>query len=156
MGLIDGLINKALYRGKQQVLNKVGVGDASISNKVDDVREQGKLSKFLENHPSYTEESIKEYLKTVALEAVNKNYQHPADEKTIEKLMKDSKLDKMASMQIENASVNLYNENAKLLGGKIVFSDGRDQYWLFLRFEINGDEFKLNYCQMQKGMVEGF
>ena len=43
--------------------------------------EKGKMKKFLENHPTYTEESIKELLKSFATEIVNKNLTASFDEK---------------------------------------------------------------------------
>ena len=143
------------YRAKQSVLNKVGVGQSNMVSTTDDLIEKGKLKKFLENHPTYTEDSIKQTLKDIALEIVNKNLTHSADPKVIEKLSNDVKITKYSNMQIVGCSINGYNENAGLFMAKVTFTDSRDEYMMFLRFQLSKDELILTKYQVQKGAVVG-
>lgn len=50
----------------------------------------------------------------------------------------------------------MYNENASLFGGKVTFTNNRDEYYMFLRFQLSGDELKVVKYQMQKGAAVGF
>ena len=94
--LIKRKIDQLKYRARESVYNKVGLGDSQITSVTDEMVEKGKTKKFLENHPTYTEESIKELLKSFATEIVNKNLTHSAEQKVIDKLANDNKISKYA------------------------------------------------------------
>ena len=118
--------------------------------------EKGKMKKFLENHPTYTEESIKELLKSFATEIVNKNLTHSAEQKVIDKLANDNKISKYADMDIVRCNIHGYNEKAGLFMAKVTLTNGRDQYMMFLQFNLVGDELTLVKYQVQRGDVVGF
>ena len=149
-------LNNARYRAKQTVLNKVGLGQSNVVAATDNAMEKGKMKRFLENHPQYTEDSIKQVIKDFAMEVVNGNLTHSADEKVIEKLANDSKIRKYAGMQIVGCTLYGYNEKAGLFVGKVTLSDNKDEYMLFLRFQLEGDELRLTKYQIQTGAVVGF
>ena len=153
---LRGKINKTVYRAKQTVLNKAGIGDSNIDAMADGILDQGKMKKFLENHPAYTEESIKELIKEICIEVANRNLTHRADSKVTEKLATDSKITKYANMDVKRCNVTAYNEKAGLFIAKAILSDGKDEYWMFLTFQLSGDELTLTKYQMQKGAVVGF
>lgn len=75
--------------------------------------------------------------------------------KTYFSLLKGGKT-KHSTMQIVGCSLFSYPERGNLLIGKVTFSDGKDEYMMFLRFNLIGDECKLIKYQMQKGAVVGF
>ena len=149
-------LNKAKYRAKQTILGKAGLGQSNMNSVTDDVMEKGKLKKFLENHPTYTEDSIKQLIKDFAIEIVSKNLTHSADQKVVEKLSNDSKISRFSNMQIVRCSINGYNEKAGLFMAKVTFTDNRDEYLMFLGFQLSGDELTLTKYQVQKGAVVGF
>ncbi len=149
-------VNGLKYRAKQGVLNKVGLGSSNINSATDSLLEKGNLKKFLASHPTYTEESLKQLLKEIAMEVANRNLTHSADEKVLSKLAEDNKVTKYSNMQIVGCSLFSYVERGNLLVGKVTFSDGKDEYMMFLRFNLIGDECKLIKYQMQKGAVVGF
>ena len=151
-----GKINKGIYRAKQTVLNKVGVGDSNINSMTDDILEKRKLEKFLENHPTYTEESIKKIIEEFVNEIVNQNITHKVDSKILEKNSTDSRMEKFRSMQIKRCSLSAYNENAGLFIGKVTLSNGKDEFMMFLTFQLSGDDLILTKYQIQKGAVVGF
>ena len=103
-------MNNMKYRAKQTILNKAGIGNANINSVTDDLLEKGKLKKFLENHPAYTEESLKQHIKDIAQEIVNQNLTHPADDKVLEKIAKDQRLARFAKMQMVGCSLVGYVE----------------------------------------------
>lgn len=149
-------INKAKYRAQQTILNKAGLGHSNMISVTDDVMEKGKLKKFLENHPTYTEESIKQLIKDFAMEIVNQNLIHSAEQKVRDELINDTKITRYSNMQIVGCSINGYNENAGLFMAKVTFSNNKDEYMMFLRFKLSGDKIILTKYQMQKGAVVGF
>ncbi len=154
--IISNKINNARYRAKQTILGKAGIGNSNIISATDSAMEKGKLKKFLENHPTYTEDSIKQLIKDFAVEITHQNLTHSAEQKIIDKLSNDSKITKYSNMQIVGCSINGYNENARLFMAKVTFSDNRDEYMMFLRFQLSGDELILTKYQMQKGVAVGF
>lgn len=149
-------INNLKYRAKQSVLNKVGIGDSNVSSASDKIIEKTILNKFLQNHPSYSEESIKSLIQDIALQIVNRNLSYDAEQEVIDKIPNDSKLDKFNGKEPKRVNLNAYNEKYGLFGGKVVFSDNRDEYELYLRFKLTGDNLKVTKYQIQKGMVVGF
>ncbi|CDA16928.1 MAG: hypothetical protein U0O04_07065 [Clostridia bacterium] len=154
--LIKRKIDQLKYRARESVYNKVGLGDSQITSVTDEMVEKGKMKKFLENHPTYTEESIKELLKSFATEIVNKNLTHSAEQKVIDKLANDNKISKYADMDIVRCNIHGYNEKAGLFMAKVTLTNGRDQYMMFLQFNLVGDELTLVKYQVQRGDVVGF
>ncbi len=149
-------VNKFKYRAKQTVLTKAGIGSSQVGAMADGLVEKRQLKKFLENHPTFTEESFKQEIKNIAQEIANKNVMHPADDKVLNKIANDGKLEKYSNMNIVGCSIVGYVERNGYLTTKATFSDGRDEYMMFIYFNISSGEFRITKYGLQKGAVVGF
>lgn len=147
-------INDFKYRAKQQVLKNTGISSSDINAGITGSFEKKHLQKFLEEHPNYTEESIKELLKNYTVQIFNKNSINEFSQIVYEKMQKDSKLEKMQSMEFKRTNINYYG-NSKL-GAIIVYTDNKDEYNVYLTCSILGERIQLDKYQISKGAVVGF
>lgn len=147
-------INNLKYRAKQQVLKNTGISSSDINAGITGSLEKRHLQKFLEEHPSFTEESVKDLLKQYTIQIFNKNSINEFSQAVYEKMQKDSKLDKMQSMKFSRTNINYY-ENSKL-NAIVVFTNNRDEYNVYLTCSILGDRIQLDKYQISKGAVVGF
>ena len=147
-------INDLKYRAKQQVLRNTGISSSDINAGITGSFEKKHVQKFLEEHPNYTEESIKELLKNYTVQIFNKNSMNEFSESVYEKMQKDSKLEKMQKMEFKRTNINYYG-NSKL-SAIVVYTDNRDEYNVFLTCSILGERIQLDKYQISKGAVVGF
>ena len=147
-------INNLKYRVKQQVLRNTGISSSDINAGITSSFEKKHLQNFLAEHPCFTEESIKELLKNYTIQIFNRNSINEFSQTVCEKIQKDSKLEKMQTMEFRRTNINYYG-NSKL-GAIVVFTDNRDEYNAYLTCSILGERIQVDKYQISKGAVVGF
>lgn len=112
------------------------------------------MKKFLEENPSYTEESIKDLLKEYTVQIFNRNSISEFSQEVCEKMQKDSKIEKLQSMEFKRANINYYSDLK--LKAIVVYTDNRDEYNVYLTCSVIDNIVKLDKYQITKGSVVGF
>ena len=69
-------------------------------------------------------------------------------------MQKDSKIEKLQSMQFKR--INITGYNSQRLNAMAVYTDNKDEYNMYLIFNILGNEIQLMKYQISKGSVVGF
>ncbi len=141
-------------RAKQQILRNSGISSSDLDKTFTEGIEKKYLEKFLKEHPNYTEESIKNLIKGYAEQMIQKDTSGEFCQKLVEKIQKDSKLEKMQGMQFVRANVQYYANS--MLSMRVVYSDNRDEYNFSMTYNVIDDEFKLERYEISKGAILGF
>lgn len=147
-------ISNFKYRAKQEVLKGTGISSSEINTGLTNAFEKKYLNKFLDEHSNYTEESFKEFIKQYATSLINKEPINEFNENVCTKMQKDSKLEKLQTMQFKRINITKYN--GKNLVVMAVYTDNRDEYNMYLVFDIIGEKMQLIRYQISKGVVVGF
>lgn len=147
-------INNLKYRAGQQMLKNTGISSSEISAGITGSFEKKYLQSFLQDHPNYTEESIKALLKQYTVQIINRNSINEFSQAVYEKIQNDSKIDKIQMMEFKRANINYYGESK--LKAVVVYTDNRDEYDIFLTCSILGDRIQLDEYRIGKGAVVGF
>ena len=142
------------YRAKQQILKNTGISSSDINAEITGNFEKKYLQKFLEEYPSFTEESIKDLLRQYTIDIFDKNSINEFSQTVYEKIQKDSKLAKMKTMEFRRTNINYYG-NSKL-NAIVVYTDNKDEYNVYLNCSILADKIQLDKYQISKGAVIGF
>ena len=151
--IVKRKINNALYRGKQQVLNKVGIGNASITQSVDQGMEKIALNKLLESNPNLTEQYVKDTLYNYSIQIISRQNNPMFGEKVIKEMMDDKNLDIMRNMQFKRVNIISYINN--YLTVRVIYSDGRDEYQMILNVFNNPNGLYLDSYSSNRGEVVG-
>lgn len=151
---INAKINNLKYRAKQQVLKNTGISSSDINASITGSFEKKHLERFLADNPNFTEESIKDLLRQYTVQLFNRNLVSEFSETVCEKIQKDSKLEKMKTMEFKRANINYYS-NSKLRA-IVVYTDNKDEYNVGLACSILGEKIQLDRYQISKGEVVGF
>ncbi len=151
---INMKIGNLKYRATQHVLKNTGASSSNINAEITGGLEKKHLQKFLEEHPSFTEESIKDLLNQYTIQIFKRNAINEFSQAVYEKMQKDSKLDKMQSMEFRRTYISHYG-NSKL-NAVVVYTDNKDEYEVYLTCSILDDRVQLDRYQILKGAVVGF
>lgn len=141
------------YRAKQEILKGTGISSSEINSGITGTFEKKHLGSFLNEHPNYTEESIKELIKQYATSIISKDSISEFSEEVCKKMQKDSKIEKLQSMQFKR--INITGYNSQRLNAMAVYTDNKDEYNMYLIFNILGNEIQLMKYQISKGSVVG-
>ena len=136
------------------MLKNTGISSSDISAQITENFEKKHLQKFLEEHPNFTEESIKDLLKQYTVQLFNKNSSDVFSPVVCEKMQNDSKLEKMQTMEFKRSNINYY-ENSKL-NSIVVYTDNKDEYNIYLYCSILDNKIQLDKYQIAKDAVVGF
>lgn len=147
-------INNLKYRAKQHILKDTGISSSNINEEITKGMEKKQLEKFLAENSNFTEESIKDLLKQYTVQMFNRNQINEFSQIVCEKIQKDSKMDKMQSMEFRRVNINHYS-NGKLCA-IVVYTDNRDEYNVYLYCSVVENEIQLDKYQINKGAVVGF
>lgn len=151
---INVKINNLKYRAKQHVLKNTGISSSDINATISSGFEKAKMDKFLKENPNFTEESVKELLKTYSTQLFARETREEFSQKVCEKMLKDSKLDKMQTMEFRRANINYYaNSRMKSV---VIYTDTKDEYNVYLECGMNDGKLYLNDYRILKGAVIGF
>lgn len=151
---INVKISNLKYRAKQQVLKNTGISSSDINAGITSNFEKKYLEKFLTEHTEFTEEKIKDLLKQYTIKLFSRNSINEFSQAVYEKMQKDSKLEKMQTMEFKRANIGYYN-NEKL-NAIVVYTDNKDEYEVYLYCSILGNRIQLDKYQINKGAVVGF
>lgn len=151
---INEKIGNFKYRAKQQVLKNTGISSSDISAGITGNLEKKHLEKFLTEHPGFTEETIKDLLKQYTVQLFSRNSINEFSQAVYEKMQKDSKLEKMQTMEFRRT--NIYYYSNEKLSAIVVYTDNRDEYNVYLSCSILGNRIQLDRYQISKGAVVGF
>ncbi len=156
VGLIFIIIklNDLKYRATQQILKNTGISSSDINAEFSNGFEKRHLHKFLDEHPNFTEESLKDILKQYSIQILNRHSINEFSQEVYEKMQKDSKIDKVQSMEFKRVNINSYADET--LKAIVIYTDNRDEYNMFLNCSILGNNIRLNKYQISKGEVVGF
>lgn len=147
-------INGLKYRAKQHILKNTGISSSDINEKITGSFEKKYLQNFLAEHTNYTETSIKELLHQYTTQIFNRNTMSDFSQEVIEKMQKDSKLDKMKEMSFVRSNISYYGKSK--LNAIVVYTDNKDEYNVYLVCSILGDKIQLDTYRISKGAVVGF
>lgn len=142
------------HRAVQHALKDTSLSDSNLSAQFGNVLGKKSMEKFLSDHASYTEQSLKDMLMKDTQDIFSKTAGDELTGDVVEKMQKDSKLDKMKSMEYKRAYLNFY-KNEKM-GAFVVYSDGRDEYNVFLSCLVDEDNIKVQNYRINKGATVGF
>ena len=153
IGYIIFRIRRTMYRGQQTMLNKVGLGGSSVTKAVNQGMENMALGRLLEQNPNLTEQYIKDTLYNYSLQIIHKQTNPMFSEKVVGSMQSDSKLDMMATMQF--LRVNVLNYVNGIVYAVTMYTDGRDEYKLFMTCNINPNGLYVDSYSTAKGDVVG-
>lgn len=151
---IQTTLDNAKYRAKQQILQNTGFSGAEINAGISNAFDKKFTEKFLAEHPSYTEDSIKEKIKQYAVDLINRNQNVDFDQELINKMQTDKKIDKFQTMEFKR--VNIQGYGREKLNTVVVYTDNRDEYCIFLYSTVTNDDIHVNKYQIMQGNVVGF
>lgn len=141
-------------RAKQHLLKNTGFSYADVSGKVAGAMDDTKAKKFLNVHPEYTLESLKDLIKDYTTQMINRTAIKELSPKVVEKMQKDSKLDKIATMELKRVNISASNE--KYLSGRAVYTDNRDEYEFELSMSYTESGFIVERYYIYRGAEVGF
>ena len=141
-------------RAKQHVLKNSGLSTSDFSAGIASSFEKKHLEKFLSEFPSFTEESLKDLLKQYSVQLFNRNEMNEFSQNVNEKMQKDSKLDKMQTMEFRRTTISYYA--ASKLNATVVYTDNRDEYELFLGCTMVDNQIQVDSYRISKGAIVGF
>ena len=147
-------ISNLKYRATQHVLKNTGISTVDITAGINNSFEKKYIDKFLQEHPSYTEDSIKDLFREYANKIINRNLISQFDESVCEKIQTDSKLDKMQEMEYRRTHIAYYRDSK--LGAMVIFTDGKDEYNVHINCNILEEELRVEKYQINRGAVVGF
>lgn len=147
-------INDLKYRAKQQVLRNTGISSSDINATISSGFEKGHLERLMKDYPSFTGESIKEILGKYAGHILNRDSINEFSQTVYEKMQKDSKIDKLQTMEFKRTGINYY-ANSKLRA-VVIYTDNKDEYNVYLDCSILGERVQLDKYQIMKGEALGF
>lgn len=147
-------INNLKYRAKQQVLKNTGLSSSDINAGITGAFEKKHLERFLVDYPNFSEETIKNLLKEYTIKIFNRNSIDEFSQDVNNKMEKDSKLEKMQTMEFRRININYYS-NSKL-SAVAVYTDNKDEYNVYLNCSIVAEKIQLDKYQISKGAVVGF
>lgn len=148
-------ISNLKHRATQHILKNTGISSSEINAGFTSSFEKKHLENFLKDYPNYTEDSIKELLKQYTIELFNRNTINEFSSQVNEKMQKDSKLEKMQSMEYRRTTINNYSKSK--FYAIVVYADTKDEYNVFLNCSmLDADKVQLDKYQISKGSVIGF
>lgn len=147
-------ISNFKYRARQEVLKGTGASSSEINTGLTSAFEKKHLNKFLSEHPNYTEENFRKFIKQYSEHVISREPTNEFSEDVCKKMQKDSKIEKLQSMQFRRANITFYN--SQRLNAIAVYTDNKDEYNMYLVFNILGEEMQLVKYQISKGAVVGF
>lgn len=147
-------ISNLKERTRQQILRNTGISSSDINAGVSSTFEKKYLQNFLADHPNYTEESVKELFRNYTVQIFNRNSINEFSLAVYEKMQKDSKLEKMQTMEFRRSNISYYF-NSKL-NALVVYSDNKDEYNVYLACSVLGEKIQVDRYQISKGAILGF
>ena len=151
---INVKISNLKYRAKQQVLKNTGISSSEINAGIVGNMEKKHLESFLQEHPEFTEQKIKDVLKQYTTQLFDRNPSNEFRQEICEKIQTDSKLSEMQTMEFKRAYITYYG-NQKL-NALVIYTDGKDEYNIYLYCNIFNNTLQLYKYQITKGAVVGF
>ncbi len=142
------------YRASQQILKNTGISSSDINAGITGSLEKKHLQKFLAEHPNFTEDSVKELLKEYTFQIFNRNIINEFSQEVCNKMQKDSKLDKMQTMEFKRTNINYYGNSR--LNAIFVVTDNKDEYNVNLTCSISDDKIQVESYRITEGAVLGF
>lgn len=136
------------------ILKDTPFSESSQVGFIDSAVEVGYKNKFLQEHPEYTEESIKNLVYQYVVQLFNKNPLNEFAPSIHKKMQKDSKLDKLKNMQYVRSSFAFYGNSR--LSMKLIFSDTRDEYIVQVGCLLKPGAIEFHNYYISRGAVLGF
>lgn len=141
-------------RAVETMLKDTPLSASNRSNFRSSAQESMFMKNFLDKHPEYTEESLKELIKNYADQIINKNVIPEMEEKVTTKMQNDNKLDKLLNMEFVRTNLVAYINDC--FTGTATFSDGKDEYELNICIQEKEKQFKIVSYRIGKGIELGF
>lgn len=147
-------MNNFSDRVRQQALKGTGMSSSEIDAGIKEGMEKKQLERFLEEHKSFTEETLKDMLKEFTIQIIQRNSIKEFSSKVCEKVQNDSKIDKLQNMQFKRVNISHYNDSK--IKAIAVYADNRDEYEIYLDCSLLNDTINLDMYQVCRGNVIGF
>lgn len=147
-------LNNLRDRATQHILKNTGFSSSEMENKIVGGLGKKQLEKFIEEHPNFTEETLKDELKEYTEKLINKNSSDDFSQAVLEKMQKDSKLEKLQTMQFSRTNISYYNGTK--LGAIVTYSDNKNEYNIDLTCSVLNEKIQVEKYQVSKGAVLGF
>lgn len=151
---INVKIGDLKYRAKQHILKNSGISSSDISAGITGSFEQKYIQRFLIDYPNFTEKSLKELLKQYIIQIFSRTSVEQFSQNVCEKMQTDAKLDKMKMMDFRRINITSYS-NSKL-NVVAVYTDGKDEYNVYLICSVLENKIYLDKYRIAKGNVVGF
>lgn len=151
---INVKIGDLKYRAKQHILKNSGISSSDISAGITGSFEQKYIQRFLIDYPNFTEKSLKELLKQYTIQIFSRTSVEQFSQNVCEKMQTDAKLDKMKMMDFRRINITSYS-NSKL-NVVAVYTDGKDEYNVYLICSVLENKIYLDKYRIAKGNVVGF
>lgn len=151
---IQIFISNVKYRAKQHLLRNTGISSSELSETGEGIWEESFLKKFINDNPTFTEESIKNLLKEFAYKIIQKENDDAFSQEVYKKRENDKKADKMQEMNF--VRVNIYNYSKPKLNAFAIYSDNKDEYKLYLKCNVENEKITVEKYNIAKGEVLGF
>lgn len=142
-------------RAIQHVLKDTDFSRSNINKEINRGFEKKQLEKFLQEHTEYTEESLRELFRNYCTQLFNRTAINEFSSSVCDKMQKDSKIDKMINMQYIRTDILLGANNQKINSINI-YSDGKDEYNVYLYCSLLQDRIIVDRYLISKGAVVGF
>lgn len=141
-------------RAVQHVLKDTGFSRADINKEINKGFEKKQVEHFLQEHSEYTEESLKKLFENYCSSLFNRTAINEFNASVCDKMQKDSKLDKMLNMQY--IRTDILGANNKMINSLNIYSDGKDEYNVYLYCNLEENKIIVNRYLIVKGAMIGF
>lgn len=151
------------HRATQSILNNnvvkatnknIPLSDSAIHHKMNNSLSKKATQKFITEHSSYSEETIREYFKVVVQNLINGTEMDCFNSSVKSKLGKDSKIAKMGQVEVKTAYLMSYAMNRYAV--TVIVANKRDEYIINIYGTTNSTGFdKVDKYSIQKGVAVG-
>jgi len=147
-------ISNLKYRAQAHILKDTPFNESNINASIQGAFEGKYLENFLKEHPNYTEETVKEIFAKYTKQISEGNISNNLSEEVIEKMQKDSKLEKMRNMTYRRTNIYYYKDGNLKVG--VFYTNNKDEYEFYMDCSIEGNDIKIEKYQIRKGSMVGF
>ena len=134
------IINKRRNEAKKESISNTKSG-VVIDPKMRGIVASKYIKKFIEEHPSYSEATIKEYFKIVSSNIMGRNEMDCFSENVKSKVLSDVKIEKIGKTQFINANLISYTKRKYIC--LVTLSNNKGKYMMTLFGTINNNGFDI-------------
>jgi len=154
--LIMKKINDFKYRASQQVMGSVGLGMADANAKINEIQENGAISKYLVAYPTSNEQAVKALIQQLAGYIINNQNNGAMSQQVLGIMNSDQMLVSMRNMNFVRANLLNFSPDNGKVSATAVYTDTRDEYQIMIFAVIQNGVWSIEKINVLRGMVKGF